>query len=320
MPSHRRRGILREFMRRQLEDVHRRGEAIAALWASESAIYGRFGYGLAAPNAQIRADRAAFGFRDDPGPSGVVRLVDAAEAKARFPEVYERVRPRKPGMLTRTEHWWEQHRLSDPEHHRDGASRRFYALLELEGRAEGYALYRVKNEWEAGVPQGQVRVLEAVATSPAATRELWRFVFGIDLTTRVDMWTFDPQSPLVLMVADPRRLHLTISDGLWLRLVDVDAALRAREYGGGGSIVLEVRDEICPWNNGRYRAGEDAGGTDDEPELRLDVADLASAYLGGFDVARLAAAGRVDELRDGAVARATSIFRTLVPPHCPEVF
>lgn len=320
LPSHRRRGILREFMRRQLEDVHARGEPLAILWASEAAIYGRFGYGMAAPSASMDAARAAFAYRDDPGATGVVRMVSLEEAREPFREVYERVSPTRPGMLSRTEHWWDDHRLPDPEHARHGAGPKFYAVLELDGRPEGYAMYRIASKWERGVPEGELRVVEAIATTPEAVRELWRFLFGVDLVARVRMHIFEPASPLFLMVSDPRRLHLTLSDGLWLRLVDADAALRRRAYSASGSVVLELRDELCPWNEGRFSAGEDAGRTNGEPELRLASGDLASAYLGAFDFERLAAAGRVEELRPGALALATALFRSPVPPFCPEVF
>ncbi len=320
LPSHRRRGILRELMRLQLEDVHRRGEPVAILWASEAAIYGRFGYGIAAPNASLDARRPAFALRGDPAPTGSVRLVSQEEAQEAFPPVYDRIRLQRPGMLSRTDHWWREHRLADPEHWRRGAGAKFYALLELNGRAEAFATYRVASKWDDGMPQGEVRVIEAHATSPEATRELWRFLFGIDLVATVRSEIFDPNSPLFLMVVDPRTLRVTLHDGLWLRLLDVDAALRARSYRREGSVVIEVVDDVCKWNTGRYRAGADAGRTDDAPELRLHVADLASAYLGAFDFHRLAAAGRVEELADGALDRGSLLFGTAGTPFCPEIF
>jgi predicted acetyltransferase len=320
-PTHRRRGILREFMRRQLADVHERGEPLAILWASEAAIYGRFGYGLAAPNANLDAERDRVRFRDDPGPVGKVRFATLDEARSVLPGVYERVRAETPGMLTRSHAWWEHERLADPEHIRQGASQKFCVVLELNGRPEGYALYRVKSEWEHGLPKGQVRIVEAFGTSTAATREIWRFLLGVDLVTRVQAWIFDPHSPLFLMVTDPRRLRLTLGDGLWLRLVDLEAALRSRSYAGEHSIVLEVGDELCPWNAGRWRVGAADGARTDEPaDLRLDTADLASVYLGAFDFDQLAAAGRAEELSPDALARANELFRTRRRPFCPEIF
>jgi predicted acetyltransferase len=316
--SHRRRGILREFMTRQFADFREWGEAVAVLYASEASIYGRFGYGTAAPSAAMDADRAAFALRDDPGPQGSWRLIDRDEAYERFPAVYERVRAARPGMLTRNEHWWREHRLADPKEWRQGAGPKLYALLELDGEAAAFAMYRVKHEWDDS--GGEVRVTEAFADGVAATREVWRYLFCIDLTARVKYWLCDPAAPYFLMVRDPRSLKLRVGDGLWLRFVDVETALRARSYAGDGSVVLEVHDELCPWNAGRYRVGATVERTDDAADLELDVADLASAYLGAFDFHRLAYAGRVRELRAGALERASGLFRTPLPPWCPEVF
>jgi predicted acetyltransferase len=319
LPSHRRRGILTQMMRRQLDDLHDRGEPLAILWASEAAIYGRFGYGIAAPTAEMDADHSRFAFRNDPGPNGAVRIVDREEAARLFPRVYDAVRGTVPGFVSRSADWWEQYRLPDPEHWRRGAGPKVYALLEFDGEPVGYALYRIKSDWEHGFSKSQVRLVEAVATSPAAERELWRFIFGIDLITRVQ-GRYDPGSPLFLMVVDPRSLHLRLSEGLWLRLVDLEAAMAGRTYATDDSVVFEVRDEFCPWNAGRWRIGRVVERTDDDAELELDTADLACAYLGAFDFNRLADAERVRELKAGALERASALFRTSRPPHCPEDF
>lgn len=319
-PTHRRQGILRRLMTQQLADVREWGESIAALWASEAAIYGRFGYGLAAPSTTLKADSGRFDLRDDPGRQGSWRLVDAATAYDLVRPVHEQVRQQRPGMRTRDEHWWRNHRLADPESWRHGASEKFYAVLELDGAVAGYAIYRVKGDWEEGFAKGVVRVMEAFGTSSAAEREVWRYLVGIDLTTTVDAFPFDPASPLFLMVRDAHALHMGLHDGLWLRLVDVDAALRARSYRSGEPVVVGVRDELSPWNEGAYRLGAEPGRTDAAPELELDVADLASVYLGAFDFAHLARADRVRELAPGALERASDLVRTALPPFCPEVF
>lgn len=321
LPSHRRRGVLRELMRLQLDDVHERGEPLAILWASESVIYGRFGYGMAAPATELDAERSFFALRNDPGPRGSVRLVTADEAAELFPPIYERIRGERPGMLSRTEDAWRHSRLADPEQWREGAGPKFYALLELDAESAGYALYRISSKWENGTPTGEVRIVEALATTPDATAELWRFLFGIDLVTRVKSWgATDPAWPLFLMVTDPRRLHVSVSDGLWLRLVDLEAALRARTFQGEQQIVLEVADEMLPRNAGRWSVGPEPGRIEAKADVALDVADLASAYLGAFSFEQLAAAGRARELRPGGLARATALFATPLPPWCPEGF
>jgi predicted acetyltransferase len=320
LPSHRRRGILRELMLRQLDDVHERGEPFAILYASESLIYGRFGYGMAVLGTQMDANRSAFALRDDPGPRGSARLLTMDEAAEAFPPLYERLRMSRPGYLSRSEDWWRQYRLADPEHWRDGAGPKYYALIELDGEPAAYAMYRIQSKWENETPKGEVRVVDAHAISPEATAELWRFLFGIDLVERVKVGLVDPAWPLFHQVRDPRRLHLTVSDGLWLRLVDVEAALRARSYADSEPAVLEITDAVRPDNAGRWSVGLEPGRTDDEADVALDVADLASAYLGAFSFERLAAAGRARELRPGGLARASALFATPLPPFCPEGF
>ena len=317
LPTHRRRGVATALMRAQIDDFRERGEPLAALWASESLIYERFGYGLAAPIYKLNATKARFAFRDDPGRVGAVRMVTREEASELFPPVYERVRARRAGMLSRSKVWWWESRLyvgPGPT----GSGPRFFVVYEREGRSEGYAIYRQRSKWEHEIPEGSVLVVEAVGETLTATRELWRFLFEIDLTERVEAEMIDPAGGLFLAVADPRRLQLTLSDGLWLRLVDVGAALVARSWAADDSVVLEVHDRFCPWNDGRYRTGE--GRIDEEPDIVLSAADLAAAYLGGIDVHALAAAGRVEERSEGAVARAAALFRTPLPPFCPETF
>ena len=320
LPSHRRRGILRELMQRQLADVHERGEPVAILWASEAPIYGRYGYGVAAPELAINAERSAFALRDDPGPRGSVRLVSADVAAELFPPVYERVRTQRPGLLSRTEDWWRHGLLADPEHWRDGAGPKFYALLELDGEPAGYALYRIKSIWEEGAPRGELRTTEVFATTSEASAELWRYLFGVDLVERVKSWRLDSAWSPFLMVVDPRRLHLSIAEGLWLRLVDLEAALRARTFAEEEPVVLDVRDDFLGGNAGRWEIGSEPRRTDAEPDVALDVADLASTYLGAFSFEQLAAAGRARELRPGGLARSSALFASPLRPCCPEGF
>lgn len=213
-------------------------------------------------------------------------------------------------MLSRTEHWWRAERLADPESWRRGASQKFFAVLDLDGTVTAYAVYRIKEEWDRGYPKGTVRVTEAFATTPGAERELWRYLCGIDLTTTVEFQSVDPASPVFLMVRDARSLHQQLSDGLWLRLVDVEAALRGRSFREGAPVVLEIRDELCPWNEGNYRVGPTVERTDDEADLELDVADLASVYLGGL---RLRSARRCRPRARAHPRRARTGIRAL--PH-----
>src|SRR5262245_48509051 len=325
LPTHRRRGILNQLMRTELDEIARRGEPLAILWASEAPIYGRYGYGIATVRMSIEADRDYMRFRGDPPPVGQVRLVDEEEAGRIVPPIYERVRRETPGMFARSEAWWREYRLPDPEHYRHGAGPRYFAVLELDGADEAYARYRVKDDWQEGITASTLRVIEAVATSPLAHRELWRYLFGVDLVKKIETLLLPVDHPLLLLVTEARHLRPRPSDGLWLRIVDVERALSARTYAADGAVAFELVDAFLPENAGVWRL-EASGGearvsrSDAEPDLRLDVADLGSAYLGGFTFAELARALRVEELAEGALERADDLFRTRSAPWCPEIF
>jgi predicted acetyltransferase len=324
-PSHRRRGILTQMMRRQLEDAREHEEPVAILWASEGSIYGRFGYGVATVAARLEADRDRTVFRQPDEPVGTTRLVTDEQALQLFPPIYDRVQAATAGMLARGESWWKQTRLADPEHWRRGAGPMFRVVWENDGRPEAYAMYRLRGSWDDGVPGGSLEVREAVGVSPLATREIFRFLLGVDLHQRVKCWNVPPDHPLFLSVTEPRRLKIQWGDGLWVRLLDLDASLSARSYAADGAVTFEIRDAFWPENEGTWRLEVEGGQgsvtrNGGDPELRLDVADLGSAYLGGFSFASLQRARRVEEVVEGAVERADSLFRTSAQPWCAEVF
>jgi predicted acetyltransferase len=194
-------------------------------------------------------------------------------------------------------------------------------VLEHAGHHTAYALYRLTPSWDRGVQTGTIGVIEAMGVSPEATRAIWRYLFDIDWMARVQAGLLPVDHPLVLLLAEPRRLRLALRDGLWVRLVDVGAALSARSYGPGDPVVVEVSDGFCPWNAGRWRVTRGgAERTASEPELRCDVTALGSVYLGGFTWAQLARALRVEEIRTGAIARADALFTTSRAPWCVEIF
>ena len=324
MPSHRRRGILTQLMRRELDDALGRGEPLSILWASEEPIYGRFGYGVATLKAAINADRDRIAFRGEPESAGRVRLIDAEEASRVLPPIWDRVQADRPGVFARSLEWWQEYRLPDPEHRRRGWGPRFIALLELDGSPEAYAFYRVKESWDEGFAASRLQVMETVASTPLAEREIWRFLFGIDLVARVESYLLPVDHPLMLAVTESRRLRMRVSDGLWLRLLDLERALESRSYAAEARLVFELSDEFVRDNAGTWTLEAGPGGADvsrgGDAELRLDVRDLASAYLGGFAFSQLAVAGLVEELTPGAIDRADSLFRTPRAPWCPQVF
>jgi predicted acetyltransferase len=315
VPTHRRRGLLTEMMRRQLEDVRAAGEPVAVLWASEGPIYGRFGYGIAARIGRLTARRPAARVAAPPPPGDPLRAGPAGEHVEAMRAVYERVRGARPGMLDRPGPWWDV-RLYDPESQRHGAQPLRAVLV-----PDGYALYAVRADRDEDGPSGEVAIRELVAATPAARALLWAFLLDQDLTRAISWALAPPDEPLWLMLADPDAVRVGLASALWVRLVDVPAALAARTYASDPDVVLEVADAFCPWNAGRYRlAGGACERTDAEPDLALDASVLGAAYLGGTTLSELAGAGRVAELRPGAVERASAAFRGDVAPWCPEIF
>jgi predicted acetyltransferase len=321
LPTHRRRGLLTRLMRAQLEDIRGRGEPLAALWASEETIYGRYGYGLASLDAMMRATRVHAELRPELPHAGAVRLVGHDEALREFPRIYERLRRKTVGFLSRSRARWDGRLLDDPARRRGGGVLN-HALLELEGRAAGYALYRIRPGFEDATNTSQVEVIEAFGDSPTATRELWRFLLGIDWIQEIHCDALAVDHPLLLLVQRPNKLNWKVFDGLWLRLVDVPAALSARGYAADGRVTLEVRaDPVFPDNEGTWTVdGGDARRTTRRPDVRLDVQSLAAAYLGGFSFLDLARAGRIEEVARGGLARADTLFRVGAKPWCPEIF
>jgi predicted acetyltransferase len=331
LPTHRRRGVLTTLMRTQLHGVHEQGrEAVAALWASEAAIYGRFGYGLASehltlsiprdpaallPSARAAADAA--GLR--------LRYVDAAESLDLVEPVYDAMAAGRPGVPARPEAW-RRRMVFDPESERRGATPlRCVVAEDAEAAVRGYARFATASEWDEAGPKGTVRVREVEARDPAAYASLWRFLLDLDLTRTVEVRNRPLDDPLLHLLADARAARPALRDGLFVRLVDVERALSERAYGAPVDVVLEVADPLCPWNAGRWRLAGDTGGgrctrTDADADLVLSATELGAAHLGGTTLAALARAGRVREVRPGALAEASRAWRADVAPWCPFVF
>jgi predicted acetyltransferase len=319
LPTHRRRGIVRELMSAQLKDAHARGEALAALWASEGGLYGRFGFGLASVCADAEIPKGHTAFNRAVDWPGTTRLVTADEALELFPPVYDRVAAATPGMFSRTEEWWKTRTLADAEWRRAGGGELAFAVLEHAGDPEAYAVYRLNFSYADGVPTGTTHVVEAMGATPAATGAVWRYLLDIDWMAKIEAELLPVDHPLLLLLLEQNWMRFRVGDGLWIRPVDVGAALAARAYDADdGDLVLEVSDAFCPWNDGRY--ARDGSRTTAAPDLRLSVDALGCVYLGGFTFSDLLRAGRVEEVKNGAVARADALFRTDRKPWCPEIF
>jgi predicted acetyltransferase len=318
-PGQRRRGVLSMIMRHQLDFLRDTGEALAILWASEGAIYGRYGYGLGTQRARIAIPRGT-AFRGDvvvdPEP---VRELPRDQALPLLRDLYDQVWATRAGYLDRDDAAWEYHLFDGPDR-RDGHTGYRFAV-----HPGAYAVYRTKLHWEDRGPRSTVQVHTLVATTTAAYAAMLRYLLDIDLVGEVVL-QLGADEPLVHMLADPRAAVRTVYDGLWVRLVDVGKALTARRYQVPLDVVLEVTDDLCPGNAGRWRLVVGADGqaevtsTDAAADLELDVAALGAAYLGGTRLSTLAAAGRVRECRPGVLARTSLAFLHDEEPRCLEVF
>ena len=323
LPSHRRRGLLRRMMVAQLADVRERGEPIAALWASEETIYGRFGYGLASLCMNLEARRRAVRVRPELPREGSIRLIDHDEALRVLPPLYDRLRRRMPGFLSRSRGWWELRKLTERPEVRRGAGPLVRALYEREGRPAGWALYRIAQEgstvddWKK-----TVKVVELQGVDDAARRDLWRFLLEIDWTDRVAANLLAVDDPVLLLVDRVNELRARVYDGLWVRPVDVGAALVAGVPGRDARATIEVTsDPQFPDNVGTWTVeGDRVRRTSRRPDVRLDVEGLGMTLLGGFTFAQLGRAGRAEEAARGGLARADALFRVERAPWCPEIF
>lgn len=319
----RRRGLLNRLMRVLFDQARERGEPFAGLWASESAIYGRYGFGVVSEHVRVVAPTATAALRTAADVSEVA-LIEADTALEAVPGIYAAHRRGRPGMMARRERFWSGWLGHDDEDERNGASSRYHALLP--GR--GYAIYRIKPAWD-GYATGQLIVEELVANDAHAVGSLWRFLLDVDLVETVKAERRPADEPLPLLFVQHDRLDVRRDEPHWLRLLDVPIALEARGYEVDGRLVVDVRDEVEPRNAGRWRldvrdgrATCDAveGGGDDYVDLRLDVADLASICLGGVTATRLAGAGLIEEVAAGAAGRADRLFHTAAAPWQPFIY
>ena len=314
LPSHRRRGLLTGMMERQLAAAHERGLPISALRSSEAPIYGRFGYGIAAEHEDWKIERHRTAFRREYPWGGSLRMVKTERAREVFPQVYRRATARRAGAIQPPNPWWDD-LMGVTSDRKSGQSANFYVEYR-EDEIEGCAIYRIK--------EGTVTVWLLLASTQAASAALWRYCFDIDLIRTIKVWNRPIDDPLVWMLRDPRALRRRPQDWTWLRLIDVSKALSSRTYAVDGEIVLEVRDDFCPWNDGVYElAGGPAGAvcrqTTRKADLVLSVDDLAVPYLGGAALSPLALAGRVEERTPGALSRADAMFATQLKPWSPMI-
>ncbi|MFJ6478568.1 MULTISPECIES: GNAT family N-acetyltransferase [unclassified Streptomyces] len=327
LPTHRRQGLLTRMMAAEFAAAKARGDALATLIAAEYPIYGRYGFGPATSLVEWEIDVARTGLDrrlSAPVDGGRIELVDVEELRRVGPELHERLRARTPGAVNRDERWWSLQTGLEQWSYRT-YQEKFHAVYRTaEGEVAGLAVYSADDHWtDAKVPQSTVQVSDLLAVTPQAERALWQFLCSIDWVLKVRTGYRAPDDLAPQLLPDPRSARIvTASDFMWVRVLDVVRALGARTYEVPGVLVLEVADERGP-AAGRYRLDAGTGAcerTEEAPDLRLDVAELGSLYLGDASAVRLAALGRVTEERPGAAVLADAVFRTARRPWCPDVF
>lgn len=324
-PSYRRRGLLRMMMRHQLEAAVEQGLPMAALWASESSIYGRFGYGLATWSAHLSGQTTRTAFLAEVQLEGSTVEVDSDQWLNAAQPIWERVRAAQPGMFDRAGDWW-QLETWDPEKDRAGATAQRYVVhFDADGRVDGVGSFRVKGHWSPSGPDGEVKIGPVLATSPSAYAGLWRHQLDVDLATSFSSRGAAIDEPLIHLVADPRGVDVRPVDGLYLRILDVQQTLEARAYAADTDLVLQLSDPLLDHVAGNYRVGVVDGRatvtrTDDAPDVTLGVRELGACYLGGTSFVALHRAGRITEHTADAVRLASAAFAWHRLPYCPDDF
>lgn len=325
LPSHRRRGGLRALIDQAFANGIARGEPLSMLWASEGPIYRRFGYGMAALRATSIVGRQHIRFAPPVAEVGRIRLLSVAEALRELPAVWQELARTTPGVFARSEAWWRDEVLDDAEWRRQGAGVRFIPAVEVDGTIRGYGFYRWRTEWDHLGPRNTLEVREVVAPDPAVELALWRFLADQDLMGTLKAQNLPVDTPLFHRVDDPRRLALTIGDGLWVRILDVPAALTARSWSADDDLVLEVTDDLLPGNAGRWRLTVHDGRatvtrTDASPDATLGIAALGSLYLAGVRAADLARAGHLVAADAATPSRIDALNMVPRQPWCPSIF
>lgn len=313
-PTHTRRGILREMMRRLLIEGRDAGYPIAGLWASESNIYGRFGFGISGETIFAKIDARDARFRTMPNVKGEIRFADVATMEKIAPVVWNKTAEKTIGMMLRTKAEWDW--IYDRRRIPSFGKRKAFCVVYREGSEPlGYAAYRIDHNMEAMHSYNTVRVVELIASTNAAEAALWRFLLDIDLAGEV-VHHHPKKSKLLWLLADSRKLSFEPYDSLWVRILDPIKALTGRTYSAPGEVVINLVDDFCPWTEANYELRVDPDGTascevtERTPDVTLPIASLGAIYMGAHYLADLQRAGRAYEHRPGAIAAVDTMFPT----------
>jgi predicted acetyltransferase len=322
-PTHRRQGLLRQMMRSHLDDVKEHEEPIAGLWASDSAIYGRFGYGCASVCYELTLDRGHVDLHRLAPSTESVRMVDREEALELAPTVYDRLAASTPGFFARSGDWWASRSFRDTESARSGATSLRFAVVDGAEGVDGYVAFRTKSDWDEGHGNGKVTVGDLFGTTPESWAALWSFVSSQDLITVIEADLRPTDDPIFDLLAGSRRAKAVRSDALWIRIMDVPAALSGRVYSAPIDVTIAVSDPMGDVT-GTYRLRADGDDVEctpskDEPDVHLDLEDLSAGYMGMARFRQLSRAGRVTG-DPKTLTALDAAFAWDPQPWCPEIF
>ncbi|HIF72319.1 MAG TPA: GNAT family N-acetyltransferase [Dehalococcoidia bacterium] len=323
--THRRQGLLNGMMKPLLRQERDKGQPVASLWASESIIYGRYGYGISIPHENFLIDTRKTKIKNSPEISGRIRFVNPDEARKLFPVAWEAAVNSHVGVPRRNDHHWDRWATGLNESG-DGWSKPFLIVYEEDGKVLGYANYLVKELHVFGEhAHGMINADDVIHSSAASHAALWNHLLNVDLYDTLNTWRSPSDDSLPWMLEDQRQLERKPYDGVWYRLMDVAEALSTRTYLAEGSLVLEVEDSFIPEWGGRFEltGGPDGARcvpTTKAADITLPTASLAAIFLGGAKLGDLARAGRAEENTDGSIALADAMFATVRAPWCPMMF
>jgi predicted acetyltransferase len=310
-PDHRRRGILREMVTHHFARLRDEGAALGGLHAAEIGIYGRFGYAISSIELSLQLQRGAV--LTAPALDEAARRVttrffaaDSDVAARVVHDLHLRCAETTLGAVTRPERM-ARPLFVDLPLTRQGREPWQVLLAHVDGQPAGYAVFSREEEWKDGRPVGKIAVRELAAAGPATLLALARRLVDFDLTASITIGGRAADDPLVWWAGGPRALGVKTFDSLWLRFIDVGAALTARGYSSACDIVLDVVDPTCPWNQRGWRLTVGPDGvascrpTADDADVQLPVQTLAAAYLGARTLATQAHQGLISELTPGSV-------------------
>jgi predicted acetyltransferase len=309
-PTHRRQGLLRRLLAEVHADIDAREEPLAGLSASEGSIYGRFGYGVASQMRRVAIDTRLAQLRDEVAPKpGSVRFLEAEEARAVVPGLWDRCRTQTVGETSRSAEWWDM-AFADQSQGSDG----FSAAFRL-GHEDGYATYRIRTRWNEGAPAHELELVELCAATGEAHVALWHTLLGIDLVGSIRSRRSVPlDDPLPHLLQNPRAVRTEgLDDNLWVRPHRPGILLGARTYGTEDRLVLEVTSDAIDapatrWDVDGGPDGATASRTRRRADLSLDRAALGAISLGGVRPSVLARGRRISEGTSGALRRADAFF------------